>query len=269
MWNGGPMDCHQTETLLTELGLTRNEAAVYLYLLRHVGQAAIAISKGTGISRTNTYYVLDRLEEKGLVSKSTIGTKAVFRGEHPLSLNRYLDDRLRRMETSRGHLHSMMGELVSEFNLSEHRPGVFRFEGREGLLRAYDELLKDQSDIISLQDHQAVERFLGDYSRQFTAQRLRLRVAHRIITPASAATQRNEPLNENVRREFRYIDPLRLPFTMDLKVSNKKLAMTTFVEDSAVGIVIIDKEINKNFHSLLEFVWNLLASADCRGSSAS
>jgi hypothetical protein len=45
---------------------------------------------------------------------------------------------------------------------------------------------------------------------------------------------------------------------MDLKVSNKKLVMTTFVEESAVGVVIIDKEINKNFHALLEFVWNLL-----------
>lgn len=263
------MDHRQRESLLIELGLTRNEAAVYLYLLRHVGQAASAISKGTGITRTNTYYVLDRLQEKGLVLKFAVGTKGVFRLEHPFSLGRYLDDRLRRMETSRSHLHSAMSQLVSEFSLAEHRPGVFRFEGREGLLRAYDELLKDQSDIISLQDHQAVEGFLGEYSRRFTAERVRLRVCHRIITPASVATQRNEPRNDAVRREFRYIDPRRLPFTMDLKVSSAKLVMTTFVKDSAVGIVLIDQEINKNFHALLEFVWNLLPSAACSEPSVS
>ena len=45
---------------------------------------------------------------------------------------------------------------------------------------------------------------------------------------------------------------------MALKVSSKKLVMAAFVKDSAVGIVIIDKEINKNIHALLEFVWNLL-----------
>lgn len=248
------------ETLLIDLGLTRNEAAVYLYLLRHAGKAASAISRGTGITRTNTYYVLARLQDKGLVVKSTLDTRAAFRLEHPDSLNHYLDDRQRQLETSRSHLHVAMNQLMSEFNLAEHRPGVFRFDGREGLLRAYDELLKDQSDIISLQDHQSVEAFLGEYSRRFTSQRMRLRVSHRIITPVSAATQRNEPLNRNVRRDFRYISRDRLPFTMDLKVSSKKLVMTTFVEDSAVGIVIIDKEINKNFHALLEFVWNLLPS---------
>jgi hypothetical protein len=45
---------------------------------------------------------------------------------------------------------------------------------------------------------------------------------------------------------------------MDLKVSNKKVVMTTFVKDSAVGIVIIDREINLNFRNLLEFIWDLL-----------
>jgi sugar-specific transcriptional regulator TrmB len=256
----------QTERLLTALGLTRNEAAVYVYLLRHAGQTASAIGKGTGITRTNSYYVLDRLQEKGLVSKSEAGRKGVFRLEHPLSLKRYLDDRLQHLEASRSDLQSMMSQLIVDFNLAEHRPGVFRFEGREGLLRAYDELLKDRSDIISLQDHQAVEGFLGEYSQQFTAQRVRLRVSHRIITPTSEATTRNELLNDRVRRQFRYIDPLKLPFTMDLKVSSEKLVMTTFVQDSAVGIVIIDKEINKNFHALLEFVWDLLPSTVCAGS---
>ena len=258
MCDGVPVEDRQAETLLIQLGLTRNEAAVYAYLLRHTGKAASAISKRTGITRTNTYYVLERLQDKGLVAKSVVGTRAVFRLEHPNSLNRYLDDRQRQLEASRSQLHSAMNQLISEFNLAEHRPGVFRFDGREGLLRAYDELLKDQSDIISLQDHQAVEEFLGEYSRKFASQRVRLRVSHRIITPASPATKRNEPLNKNVRRAFRYIEPRKLPFTMDLKVSSKKLVMTTFVEDSAVGVVIIDKEINKNFHALLEFVWNLL-----------
>ena len=235
MCDAATVDDCRTETLLIELGLTRNEVSVYLHLLRHAGKAASAISKGTRITRTNAYYVLDRLEEKGLVARSVVGTRAVFRLEHPDSLNRYLDDQQRRLETSRSHLHSTMGQLVSEFSLAEHRPGVFRFGGREGLLRAYDELLKDQSDIISLQDHQAVEGFLGEYSRRFTSQRVRLRVSHRIITPTSAATQRNEPLNTAVRREFRYIARQELPFTMDLKVSSKKLVMTTFVKDSAVG----------------------------------
>lgn len=250
----------QTERLLTELGLTRNEAAVYVYLLRHGEQAASAIGKGAGITRVNTYYVLGRLQEKELVSRSSVSTKSVFRLEHPLSLNGYLENRLQCLETSRTRLQSVMSQLVSDFSLAEHKPGVFCLEGREGLLRAYDEVLRDHSDIVSLQDHQAVELFLGDYSRRFTARRVRLRVSHRIITPASAATRHNEPLNVGVCREFRYIDSRSLPFTMDLKVNSKTVVMATFVKDSAVGIVIIDKEINKNFRALLEFLWNLLPS---------
>ena len=254
------MDRRQRETLLMELGLTRNEAAVYVRLLENVGEAASTISQRTGITRTNTYYVLDRLQEKELVTKSIVGTKATFRIEHPSSLNSYLDEQQRCLEASRSRLQAEMGQLVSTFTLAEHRPGVFRFEGRDGLLRAYDELLKDRSDLISLQNHEEVEKFLGDYSRKFTAQRLRRRVSHRIITPRSVATRRNEPANKSAQRQFRYIDRQRLPFTMDLKVSSKKVVMTTFLKDSAVGIVIIDREINSNFRNLLEFIWNLLPS---------
>lgn len=52
---------------LIELGLTQNEAKVYMYLAKCGIKKAIEISKALNIPRTETYHLLTRLQNKGLV----------------------------------------------------------------------------------------------------------------------------------------------------------------------------------------------------------
>lgn len=49
---------------------------------------------------------------------------------------------------------------------------------------------------------------------------------------------------------------------MDLKISKKKVVMTTFIKSSAVGIIIVDPEIIKNYQFLFDFLWAYASSAD-------
>ncbi|MEM4704124.1 MAG: helix-turn-helix domain-containing protein [Candidatus Bathyarchaeia archaeon] len=56
------------EKALSKLGLTRNEARVYLHLARHEEQKASEISEALCLHRTETYRILRDLEKQGLVS---------------------------------------------------------------------------------------------------------------------------------------------------------------------------------------------------------
>lgn len=55
--------------LLERIGLTRAQAHVYLTLVRIGSADALTISRQTKIPRTETYRILDELEETGLVEK--------------------------------------------------------------------------------------------------------------------------------------------------------------------------------------------------------
>ncbi len=52
---------------LVELGLTQNEAKVYMYLAKSGAKKAIEVSKALNIPRTETYHLLARLQSKGLI----------------------------------------------------------------------------------------------------------------------------------------------------------------------------------------------------------
>jgi len=56
------------ENMLQALGLSKNEAQVYLYVALHKERKASQISEALNLHRTNTYRILGDLEKRGLVS---------------------------------------------------------------------------------------------------------------------------------------------------------------------------------------------------------
>jgi len=56
------------QVVLTKLGLTENESKVYLYLNQNGSKKAREIAQNRKISRTQTYHLLNALQNKGIVT---------------------------------------------------------------------------------------------------------------------------------------------------------------------------------------------------------
>src|SRR3989339_828361 len=69
--------------VLEELGLSGAEAKVYLALLETGSSLAGPIIKKTGLHRGTTYQIIQRLQEKGLVSSIVKGKKQHFESVNP------------------------------------------------------------------------------------------------------------------------------------------------------------------------------------------
>ena len=68
---------------LQELGLSKNEATIYLYLLQHPSSTTGPIIKETKIVNSRIYYALHTLIEKGLVSYTTQKDGKHFSASNP------------------------------------------------------------------------------------------------------------------------------------------------------------------------------------------
>ncbi|MBW3017352.1 hypothetical protein KY316_03180, partial [Candidatus Woesearchaeota archaeon] len=66
------------EKVLEDLGLSKNEAKVYLSLIHLGSSTAGAISKNNKVPRPNVYDALERLKEKGLAAETTKDNKKYF-----------------------------------------------------------------------------------------------------------------------------------------------------------------------------------------------
>ena len=87
------------ETILEEIGLTKNEIKIYLALLKFGSTSTGAIIKETKIHASKVYDGLERLADKGLVTHVIIANTKHFKAVNPDRLIDFLDDKKRLIET--------------------------------------------------------------------------------------------------------------------------------------------------------------------------
>ncbi len=242
------------QKIFEEIGLNQNESIVYELLLKEGAMPAGKISKLTELTRTNTYNVLNSLSRKGVLSKYKDSSYIHYEVEHPTALQELLVNKKKQIDNSQSMLTSYIDSLISDYNLSGKRPGVFRFEGKAGLERSYNEMLKDRHDIDIIMDRPRFRSFIGKYNEYFVRSRKRYQMKTRVITPDYDIIDSSDKQD---LRAVRYIPRDTFPFEIDLKITRSRIVITTLREENAVGITIIDAEIARNFMLLFELVWNL------------
>jgi hypothetical protein len=129
---------------------------------------------------------------------------------------------------------------------------VFRFVGKAGMERAYNELLKDASPLNSLMNRPKYREFMAQYNPVFVRSRIKKRIHHRILSPKHPRIREDD---KQMLREIRYLPAGTFPWTMDVKINSERVVMTTLTEETAAGIIIHDKMIAQNFLILFNFLW--------------
>ncbi|MFA6105611.1 MAG: helix-turn-helix domain-containing protein [Patescibacteria group bacterium] len=102
---------------LRELGLHKSEVVVYLYLLRNGISTVINVSHGTKIARSNCYYVIRQLLQKGLISKQVLGNKVAFAATELFAIDDYIESKSRIAK-------AVMPELEAVYNRGSLKPQV-------------------------------------------------------------------------------------------------------------------------------------------------
>lgn len=126
------MDTKQLE----ELGLTKNESLIYLFLLKTGETTTGAIIKQTGIANSRVYESLNSLIDKGLVSYNVQKDGKHFLAESPSKFSEIEEQRKKRIQ-----------ELVPQLNLlknSEQKETTTAvYEGYEGFKTAFKKIIED------------------------------------------------------------------------------------------------------------------------------
>lgn len=107
---------------LKNIGLLNSEIEIYLYLLKEGVSSPPKIAKGTGIARTNCYNILQKLDEKGLITEQKIGQRKAYITSDPQSLLRNLDEK-------RKILHNIIPDLRAMQKLETNKPVISFYEG--------------------------------------------------------------------------------------------------------------------------------------------
>jgi len=243
------------EKNLASLGLDESEQKFYLAALQLGSAPVTEVAARAGVTRTNGYDLLARLEERGLLSQMTKNGARHVVAENPSVL-------LAHWEQTKGMLQGLVPELKSIFNAAEHKPRIRFYEGPEGVQKVLWGTLECRSGTLLgiLSMHELLEVPGMEGMDLLIAERVKRGIKLRVLRTRSRDNAAIWPSSSTELRELRYAPP------------HIDLPMTMYVHDDCVsyvsskrenyGLVIESHELAALNRALFEGLWAISSSKE-------
>ncbi|OGZ45170.1 MAG: hypothetical protein A3J54_03525 [Candidatus Ryanbacteria bacterium RIFCSPHIGHO2_02_FULL_45_13b] len=240
---------------LKHIGLSENEAKVYLAMLELGPSSVLEIAAKAGINRPTAYAQIESLKKMGLISMQTKGKKQLYIAEDPDQLEFLIDREKKDLEQKQDELKEALPELKELFNTTEDRPHVRFFEGKEGLERMQNDLLrsgtKETRGISSADD---IYRIFPQHKGSYVSERVKKGIRSKLIYTSSQGAMYKEK-DETALREAIHIPKGMLNFHADLDVYGDSISISALTGKLS-GIIIHHKDLADSFRTLFDFLWD-------------
>ncbi len=242
------------ENRLQALDMDDKELRFYLAALELGSASVTEVSARAGVSRTNGYDLLERLERRGLVAQESeaAGTRRVI-PEDPSVL-------IRDWERRKLMLNELVPELRSLYNDSPRKPRTRIYEGTEGINRALWETLECKSKVLMgvLSMHELLEVPGSQWMAGFIAERVKRGIQLKVVRSPMRETERIWPSSSEELRELRFA-PADLDLGMTMYINDDKV---TYVSSKAenYALVIESRELASLNRAFFQSLWILSGS---------
>jgi len=229
---------------LEHVGLTRNEAKVYLELLRAGSSLARDIARLMNMHRTSVYSCLQRLQKKGLVSVTSLEKKTYFEAVDPNKLLSLLKEREERLK-------SVLPELrkLKDTNFyTKHE--VQYFKGKQGLKSVFDDVLQFGGNYLGWGPEREIESLLKFYFIHYVRERQSKKIHAKLIYFEDS---RGKEYTKNPLVQVRYL-PQSFYEPTAHRVYGDNVAII-LLEDEPLCIVIRNKAIAQSYRNHFKILW--------------
>lgn len=238
---------------LQQLGLSEKEAKVYLASLELGSSAVQEIARKAGVNRPTTYVQIESLMKRGLMSSVTRGKKRYFGAESPEQLIRLLETKEKEIKNKKEGFKKFLPELKTIFDLSEEKPKVRFFEGREGFKSMQRDVLLTETDtleeFIPLDDAYKVFPPSPEDHRSKVDKKFK-DIKRRIIY----TSKKGDILPSGGNEEVSFISPEEFPFNTEIVIYGPKVALLSY-KGKLIGVIIENKEIANSLKSIFNLAW--------------
>lgn len=239
---------------LKKIGLSENEARVYLALLELGNSAVQQIAQKAAIKRPTTYVQLESLMKRGLVTSFERGPKTLFRAEDPEYLQKVVDRNKKLAEEEAAVLEKILPDLGKLFLTAGERPRVRFFEGVEGLRTLHQEFLKThKGEVLAIYSRDDLLNIFPSHPQEYPHQRVKKGIRSKVIY-TSAGGPVLKKTDAAMLRDSRYIPKEKFPFSCDIALYGDTVAISA-LHEKPMGIIVESKEITNSLKTVFNLAW--------------
>ncbi|MDD4351791.1 MAG: helix-turn-helix domain-containing protein [Candidatus Gracilibacteria bacterium] len=237
---------------LQEFGLSREEASVYLALLRMGSGKVSEIARRANLHRTSAYNVLETLTSKGLVSFRTHLNHKYYVAENPSKILDFLQNKKNKYDAKIALCSKLVPELSELYREPESKPFFHYYEGIKGLKDAYEDTLTSTETIRAYTPVDDIQTCLPDYFPDYYKRRARKGIHLRALFPATIQSI-NRRKFDKVEERTSVLIPRSFDFHLEINIYNDKMAIISIKEKFAV--IIESKELAYAQKQIFDLAW--------------
>lgn len=244
------MNKNQTIEVLRGLGLSENEAKVYLACLGLGSTTALKIAKSAEIKRPTVYSVIESLKSKGLISIEVHGFKQRFVVEKPEKLEEVL-------ELKKQQFKKLLPDLQALQNAQGDGGFIKYFEGMEGIRSVYLSMIKDikpHEDYLVISNAEELLKLDKEFFEDFFRKRAKLNINIRVLVQQNKAGEWLKSYSKNFNSQVKYL-PLNTNLKTNLVIIPRRMLIHELTQP-ITGIVIENKRTIDMQREIFELLWN-------------
>lgn len=248
-----------TRQKLKLLGFLENEVNILTLLFLRKKLSTKDISQQTSLSYDVVHYSLTSLEKKKLISRvSSKGDDMVEICSDQEFLN-WIDKQRGKNAAVYNDAKDAIEGYLQTIGESTWKPNVMYFEGKQGILDIYEDMLQTGKDIYCWTNIDSIYECLGDYMLEFIDRRVEAGITTHSVLPD---TPRNRERQEHGEMREGKLSKC-LPIDGEIRIYGDKVAVITFENDKPVGFVFNGKVIAAVFRAIFEHAWSRTEDEDC------
>lgn len=233
------------EKLLEEFGLNEKEAKTYLACLELGPSKIHDIANLSGIGRVNTYYIIDKLIQHGLVSRTYKKDKMLFVAEEPEALVRIIEQRAKDFRKYLPELKAMSKQ--------GNKPSMRFYEGTEGIKTIYEDSLTSKTEIFAWNSVVNLEAFEPEYFHDYYKRRAQKGIFIKAIVNEGPLAYEYKEQDKELLREIRIVPLAKMDIEPECYIYDNKVAFMSLREK--IGVIIESKDIADAQRKLFNLAW--------------
>ncbi len=238
---------------LQKLGLSQKEARLYLVALENGPATITKLAQKSGLKRGTIYEFLTEMLEKGLLEVSISGKRKLYASVQPQKLKKIID---RQKEI----LDNLIPDLSLLTSTSPAKPKIKFYEGKEGLVAAYYEMLDlpDGSEVLGFATFEGIYKLFSEGAiNTYIKKRVAKKIKQKLIMPTDEYAHNHLNNNKQELRQTLMIPKNKFSITNEINIYQDKVAIISLGEEK-VGVIIESKQIADTQRAIFNLLWNNL-----------
>ena len=247
------MKNEQLLEILRGLGLTDNEAEVYLTSLSLGPTTILKISKASEIRRTTVYSIVESLKKKGLIHVEPAGLKQLYVAESPDRLDNIVEEKKRSLE-------QLLPQFKALYNLKGKESVIQYYEGLASIKNIYETILKPLKpgdDYLVMSDLQKFFDMDRKYFENYAAKRIKTSIKARLISTDSKQARYMQQYARNMNHEIKIL-PETYKLSIDMMIVPGRVTIFN-LEEPISAISIENQSIVDMQKNMFNLIWSSIS----------